>query len=103
MPSTRRFTPLFLLLAIAFAGAQSVHPADTSEQPTAPASSPASSPANAAGSSKADIGSDIDDRHAKEKPADNDQPLKGDQVHNPVLWTDPGNIAERNLFYGQGG
>ncbi|MGD0831448.1 MAG: hypothetical protein ABR907_10920 [Terracidiphilus sp.] len=24
-------------------------------------------------------------------------------MRNPVLWTDPGNIAERDLFYGQGG
>ena len=103
MPSTRRFIPLFLLLAAALAGTQSVPPADTSQQPTAPASSPVPSPANAASGSNADNGSHANDRHAKEKPADNDQPVKGDQVHNPVLWTDPGNIAGRELFYGQGG
>jgi hypothetical protein len=109
MPGTRRFIPIFLLLAAAFAGAQSVPPADTSRQPAAPANAPAetsqqpNTPANAAGDSQADNGSNADDRQAKEKPADDDKPVKGDQVHNPVLWTDPGNIAGRDLFYGQGG
>lgn len=107
MPSTRQFIPLFVLLAAAFAGAQSVPPADTSQQQTAPASTAAPSPADAASGSKtdngADNGTDADDRHAKEKPADDDKPIKGDQVHNPVLWMDPGNIAQRDLFYGQGG
>lgn len=109
MPSTRRFIPIFLLLAAAFAGAQSVPPADTSRQPAAPANAPAetsqqpNTPANAAGDSQADNGSNADDRQAKEKPADDDKPVKGDQVHNPVLWTDPGNIATSDLFYGQGG
>ena len=107
MPGTRWFIPLVLFLATAFAGAQSDPPADTSHQPTTPANSPAPSPANASSSSKSGIGSDdtsdAGDRQTKEKPEDNDQPLKADQVHNPVLWTDPGNIAARDLFYGQGG
>ncbi len=103
MTSARRFIPLCLLLMTSLAGAQSVSPADTSQQPTAPVGSPAPSPANAADGSKAGNGSDIDDQQVYEKPADNDKPLKGDQVHNPVLWTDPGNITERDLFYGQGG
>lgn len=107
MPGTRRFIPLVLFLSTAFTSAQSVPPADTSQQPTTPVNSPAPSAANASSDSTPDnganIGSDADDRHAKEKPADDDKPLKGDQVHNPVLWTDPGNIAARDLFYGQGG
>jgi hypothetical protein len=122
MPRTRRFIPLALFLATAFADAQSVPPAGTSQQPTAPVRSPAdtsqqpsapvnsaaplpadAAPANASSDSKADTGSDADDQHAKEKPADDDQPIKGDHVHNPVLWTNPGNIAARDLFYGQGG
>src|ERR1700690_2628651 len=84
MPGTRRFIPLFLLLATACAGAQSVppadasqqpatpasSPADTSQQPTAPASSQPPSPASAGSDSTADNGSDADDRGAKEKPAD---------------------------------
>jgi hypothetical protein len=34
---------------------------------------------------------------------DNDKPLPSDQVHHPVLWADPGKIADHDLFYGQGG
>jgi hypothetical protein len=34
---------------------------------------------------------------------DDDDPLPASQVHNPVLWQDPGDISSRNLFYGQGG
>ena len=36
-------------------------------------------------------------------PKDNDAPIRADQIHNPVLWHDPGNIASLDLFYGQGG
>jgi hypothetical protein len=99
MTSVRRFIPLLLLL-ISLAGAQSVPPTGTSAPPAAPAGSAASTPADASEASKSQ---DADDKQPREKPADNGKPLKGDQVHNPVLWTDPGNIAERDLFYGQGG
>ncbi len=34
---------------------------------------------------------------------DNDDPLPASAVHNPVLWQDPGDIASRDLFFGQGG
>jgi hypothetical protein len=34
---------------------------------------------------------------------DNDDPLPTSAVHNPVLWQDPGDIASRDLFFGQGG
>jgi hypothetical protein len=42
---------------------------------------------------------------AKVAPAqdDNDKPIARSQIHHPVLWRDPGNIASKNLFYGQGG
>jgi hypothetical protein len=34
---------------------------------------------------------------------DDHQAIAPDRIHNPVLWHDPGNIAEENLFYGSGG
>ena len=34
---------------------------------------------------------------------DNDLPIHADQIHNPVLWHDPGNIASLDLYHGQGG
>lgn len=37
------------------------------------------------------------------KKKDNDKPLSAAQVHNPVLWKQPEDIAALNLFYGQGG
>lgn len=33
----------------------------------------------------------------------NDDPIPPSQVHNPVLWQEPTDIASRDLFYGQGG
>ncbi|MGI4827416.1 MAG: hypothetical protein ACRYFU_04380 [Janthinobacterium lividum] len=32
-----------------------------------------------------------------------DHPLTPAQIHNPVLWEDPGNIASKDLFLGRGG
>jgi len=103
MASTRRFAPLLLYMAAAIAAVQLAPAAGSTQQPNAQVSSPAAPPANASSTAKAANPSDAGHRQAKEKPADNDQPIKGDQVHNPVLWTDPGNIAARDLFYGQGG
>jgi hypothetical protein len=103
MTSARRFLPLFFLLTISSAGAQSVPPADASAPPTAQLGSSTPQSADAANNSEAGTHSDDHSQEPKDKPADNDRPLKGDQVHNPVLWTDPGNIASRNLLYGQGG
>jgi hypothetical protein len=34
---------------------------------------------------------------------DNHKPIAPADVHNPVLWSDPGNISQKNLFYGSGG
>ena len=34
---------------------------------------------------------------------DSDTPIKSSQIHNPVLWHDPGQISSLDLFYGQGG
>ncbi len=42
-----------------------------------------------------------DDKESKGK--DNDSPLPKDQIHNPVLWEKRDNIADLDLFYGQGG
>jgi hypothetical protein len=44
---------------------------------------------------------------AQDKDSDEDSgkhdPIRPDQVHNAVLWHDPGNIAAEDLYYGQGG
>lgn len=42
-------------------------------------------------------------KSAREKGKDNDSPVRADQLHNPVLWRDPGRISSLDLFYGQGG
>jgi hypothetical protein len=34
---------------------------------------------------------------------DNHQPISPERVHNPILWHSPGRIADKDLFYGQGG
>lgn len=31
------------------------------------------------------------------------QPIRPDEVHDPILWHNPGRIADEDLFYGQGG
>ena len=103
MTSTRWFIPLVLLLVASLAGAQSLPPTETSQQSTTPAPTPAPPPAQTDDGSKASKPRDADDHQKRDKSDDNDQPLTRDQVHNPVLWIDPGNIAERDLFYGQGG
>ena len=41
---------------------------------------------------------------AKTAPAkDKDHPLAPAQLHNPVLWEDPGSVASKDLFLGSGG
>lgn len=34
---------------------------------------------------------------------DDHKPIAASDIHNPVLWTDPGHISSKNLFYGSGG
>lgn len=94
--------PLLLLLLSFFAGVQAIPPTDTAPQ-AAPAASAASPPADTAETLKVGKDGDTAGKQSKVKPEDNDKPIAGDRVHNPVLWTDPGNIAERDLYYGQGG
>lgn len=103
MTGTRRFIPLCFLLVASLTGAQSVPATNPAQSPTAPARSAVAMAGDGETASKATKSQDSDDKDSKEQPADNDRPVKGDQVHNPVLWTDPGSVAERNLFYGQGG
>jgi len=40
---------------------------------------------------------------AKHEKKDNDKPINQADIHNASLWRDPGNIAEKDMFYGQGG
>lgn len=43
-------------------------------------------------------------KHAgKAEKKDNDKPLAQSEMHNASLWHDPGNIASKDLFAGQGG
>lgn len=39
----------------------------------------------------------------KASKADKDKPLPPSQARNPVLWHDPGDIASKDLYHGQGG
>ena len=43
------------------------------------------------------------DKADKADTADKDKPLPASSVRNPILWHDPGNIAAKDLFNGQGG
>jgi hypothetical protein len=106
MKSTLRFISVLLFLVASFSAAQSVPPTDPPKQPAPQPSVPSpSSPSSAADSpdSSTTIRNHDDREKTPAREDDSDKPLRADQVHNPVLWTDPGNIAERDLFYGQGG
>lgn len=63
-------------------------PTPSSAAPQSPAQQPGTIPEQAA------------PRQAKE---DTDKPLDRAAIHNASLWRDPGNIAEKDLFYGDGG
>ena len=39
----------------------------------------------------------------EDESKDNDALVRPEQIHNPVLWHDPGDITLLDLFYGQGG
>ena len=73
-----------------------------------PAQAPAD-PAPAAPATTSQAPQNYDDAAAPKvtrtrvKSEDNDRPLPASKVHNPVLWKDPGNIGQLDLFYGQGG
>lgn len=43
------------------------------------------------------------DAHPKSAKKDNDKPVAQGDIHNASLWHDPGNIASKDLFYGDGG
>jgi hypothetical protein len=99
MTSARKLLLLsFLLMMTSFTPAQSSPSADAIVPPAATPASP-------------DASTTPDARHDDE-PAktsrdqaddDKDKPIPVDQIHSPVLWTDPGKIADHDLFYGQGG
>jgi hypothetical protein len=42
-------------------------------------------------------------KHPKGAKKDNDKPIDQASIHNASLWRDPGNIADKDMFYGQGG
>ncbi len=103
MTSRQWSIPFLLLLAASFATTQQLQSTAAPQQQTVPDGAAAPSPGNTSDASTAGNHLDAGDQQSSDKHTDNEQPVKGDQVHNPVLWTDPGNIAERDLFYGQGG
>ncbi|HWB33515.1 MAG TPA: hypothetical protein VG714_10095 [Acidobacteriaceae bacterium] len=83
---------LWLLLASPFAGVPPAHAANPQAAATAQSSATASPAA------KKPASDDDDD-----KDDDKHSPIPPDEVHHPVLWHDPGNIASRDLLHGQGG
>jgi hypothetical protein len=82
-------------------------PAQVPPQPQ-PSSQQAGQPDNAAADSerphKSGKHADADGSGKEEKDdKDNDGVLKGADLHHPVLWRDPGDIASLDLLHGQGG
>ena len=70
-------------------------------QPAAPAEP---TPETNAGHHAKQASDDSDaNNSAGKKDKDNDAPIRADQIHNPILWHDPGNVASLDLFHGQGG
>jgi hypothetical protein len=63
-----------------------------SSQKTLPAAVPAEPPAK----KTSEAGSEDDS-------ASKHDPIRPDEIHHPVLWHDPGDIASLDLFHGQGG
>ncbi len=55
------------------------------------------------GSALLAMAQDADPKGKPRHASDKDHPLPAAQVHHPVLWEDPGSIAEKNLLYGRGG
>jgi len=41
--------------------------------------------------------------HGKSAKKDNDKPIDQAAIHNASLWQDPGNIAAKDMFFGDGG
>lgn len=48
-------------------------------------------------------GKAVKDHPVTNKKKTNDEPIEKSAIHHPVLWHDPGNIAAKDLYYGQGG
>jgi hypothetical protein len=61
-------------------------------QPAAPRTEPAPDQEPAPGS-----------KPSKAEKKDNDKPISQANIHNASLWRDPGNIAEKDMFFGEGG
>src|SRR6266550_3066120 len=95
---SRTIRSKFLLLALALV----VWPVYSQETTPAPAPAPAAEKATRQTEAQPAEAKDDEEKPSKTKK-DNDKPLAQDQVRNPVMWEDPGDIASRNLFWGQGG
>ncbi len=81
-------------------------PAAQPEQPPQPPSAaPASGGSDAQpAAAPADLADkDKKDKADKDDKVDNDAPVSAADLHNPVIWHDPGQIASLDLYYGQGG
>jgi hypothetical protein len=59
-------------------------------------------PATQTATSAKPAGQTVDEKSDDDKSDDNHAPIRPDQVHNAVIWRDPGRIADEDLFYGQG-
>lgn len=116
MTNTRQLVPAVLLLLVtSMAFAQAAPPEAVPEGPAVPAyvPNPTASPADASDPSaapKAKRSENSAEATSNQSPERRDKankdkgsgPLRADQAAHPVLWVDPGNIAARDLFYGQG-
>jgi hypothetical protein len=94
VPATQAAPPQAPLPAGQAAPLQTVTPAEQLTQPKAAA------PADPKMDSAARSAADKSDKNHK---TDDDKPIAADEIHNAVLWHDPGNVASKDLFYGQGG
>jgi hypothetical protein len=115
MPRTLRTCSLFLAITFGFGLAHAQVPATPESAIPSPTAvpGPITEPQPATVTPAADNSAlpqqapDLDKDTAKagkdKNKKDNDAPLPASEIHNPVLWHDPGNIAGLDLYYGQGG
>lgn len=73
------------------------------QEVTAPADHPAPEPRSAPPAAAPSQDAEPPAKHAKAEKKDNDKPVSQANIHNASIWSDPGNIAEKDMFYGHGG
>lgn len=102
--------PVIAFLLLCFF-ATTAHPQATATPSPAPASEQTAAPQPSAPDAQAtpqdgpSKGNDdaAGSKAAKPPKGDNDKPLPASQIHNAILWKDPGAISQLDLYYGLGG